>query len=178
MALTYQQLAQQSLDIQDACNLSGVVHAFSRAMETLRAHPDCTGTDWINTHPIVTLFIDKLASLNRTQQDLDAVSKAYTAVHEIIAIEIWRDGWRKEGREDCLAGRPDRTEELRGKPAVLPYSEGWATAPCAQCGSTEADHRERQEFTCGTFKTEAEWNAICDHANDHAQRRAESGHAE
>jgi hypothetical protein len=44
------------------------------------------GTEWINTHPIVTLFLDKLASLNRTQCFCNsAVSDAYTQVHKIIA---------------------------------------------------------------------------------------------
>ena len=44
------------------------------------------------------------------------------------SIELWREGWRKQGREDFIEGRSNRTEELRGKPAVLPYSEGWASA--------------------------------------------------
>ena len=93
MALTYQQLAQQTLDVQDACNLSGVVHSFSRAMDVLWAEArdgEGRGTEWINTHPIVTLFIDKLASLNGTQCYCDThgrVSNAYSAVNKIAAGE-------------------------------------------------------------------------------------------
>lgn len=84
--MTYVELAQQSLDVQDACNLSGVVHAFSRAMTLLWKEADTRGegTEWINQHPIVTLFIDKLASLNRTQGDLSAVLAAYDRVHAIV----------------------------------------------------------------------------------------------
>lgn len=71
--MTYKELAQQSLDIQDACNASGVVHAFSRGMTLLweEANRRNQGTEWVNQHPIVTLFIDKLASLNRSQYDHD-----------------------------------------------------------------------------------------------------------
>lgn len=77
--MTYKELAQQSLDIQDASNLSGVVHAMA-----LEARERGHGTGWINQHPIVTLFIDKLAHLNRSQADNPAVSKAYDQVHKII----------------------------------------------------------------------------------------------
>jgi hypothetical protein len=79
--MTYKAIAQQALDVQDACNLSGVVHAFSRAMTELwdEAHRTGQGTEWVNTHPIVTLFIDKLASLNRYDSSLneawDSVAK-------------------------------------------------------------------------------------------------------
>jgi hypothetical protein len=83
--MTYQQLAQQSLDVQDACNLSGVVKAFARGMDTLwaEAHERSEGTDWVNKHPIVTLFIDKLKSLNGEDDTL--VYHAYDKVHDIAA---------------------------------------------------------------------------------------------
>jgi hypothetical protein len=87
--MTIQELAQQALDVQDACNLSGVVHSFSRSMDVLwaEARANNHGTDWINTHPIVTLFIDKLASLNRTQFDTDAIYAAYPRVEAIARGE-------------------------------------------------------------------------------------------
>ena len=51
--------------VQDACNLSGVVHAFSRFMS------DCCenglDTDQRNNHPVSRLFADKIASLTNTQ---------------------------------------------------------------------------------------------------------------
>jgi hypothetical protein len=64
--MTFKQAAQQALDIQDACNLSGVVHAFDRAMTALceESRRIGTGTDWRNTHPIVTMHLLKLAELN------------------------------------------------------------------------------------------------------------------
>jgi hypothetical protein len=83
--MTIQQLAQQAIDVQDACNLSGVVHSFSRAMEVLwaEARANNHGTDWINTHPIVTLFIDKLSHLNGCQYDKGVIDTAYPAVYAI-----------------------------------------------------------------------------------------------
>jgi hypothetical protein len=64
MARTIQELAKEALQIQDGCNLSGLVHGWSRAITELReALPDL-GTDGINRHPINALWIDKLASLN------------------------------------------------------------------------------------------------------------------
>jgi len=57
--------AQQALDVQDACNLSGVVFAMARMMEDLCAigREINQGTSWRNSHPITRLFVDKLNSL-------------------------------------------------------------------------------------------------------------------
>jgi len=58
--------AKQAILVQDACNLSGVVHSFNQILS------DCLwpearlwkeGTDWVNTHPISILFANKIASL-------------------------------------------------------------------------------------------------------------------
>lgn len=65
--MTYREAAQTALDIQDAVNLSGVAHAFSQAVSAIwdEAHRTGKGTDWVNTHAIVTLFLSKLTDLNR-----------------------------------------------------------------------------------------------------------------
>jgi hypothetical protein len=73
-----QAVAKEAIQIQDACNLSGVVHSFSRAMETIWAEAregEGKGTEWVNTHPIVTLYIDKLLDLNRRSDAFEAWSK-------------------------------------------------------------------------------------------------------
>ena len=57
------QLAQEALDIQNACNLSGVVHAWSRSISRLRELCPKEDTDFYNQHPISRLFADKCASL-------------------------------------------------------------------------------------------------------------------
>jgi hypothetical protein len=57
--------AQMALDIQSGVNVSGLVHAFSRVMTTVwaEAHRQGKGTDWVNRHPVVVLFADKIKSL-------------------------------------------------------------------------------------------------------------------
>lgn len=62
-AAELQLAAGHALDVQFACNLSGVVHSFSRVMSSLcKIKPD---TDWRNRHPIAVLFATQIASLTR-----------------------------------------------------------------------------------------------------------------
>ncbi len=59
--------AQTAIDCQDACNLSGVLASFKVIVHEViwpEARRLNKGTDWVNSHPICTLFIDKLADLN------------------------------------------------------------------------------------------------------------------
>ena len=80
MSKTIKQLAQESLNVQNACNLSGVVHGFSRAMTDLCEH--VSGTDAKNNHPICILWADKIAQLTGTQTlGNDVVSAAYDKVY-------------------------------------------------------------------------------------------------
>ena len=74
------QLAQDALDVQNACSLLAVVNSFSKAVSDLREAVSGS-TDVINNHPITIVWVDKLASLTGTQ-DLgnDRVMKAYSEV--------------------------------------------------------------------------------------------------
>jgi len=60
---TLRDAAQAALDVQSACNLSGVVHSFSKAISILHAQPDFAGTDWVKNHPISVLFAAQIANL-------------------------------------------------------------------------------------------------------------------
>ena len=51
--------------IQDACNLSGVVHSFAEAMSALCA--EGLDTESRNRHPIAVLFSSKIASLTGSE---------------------------------------------------------------------------------------------------------------
>jgi len=87
--VTYQQAAQTAIDCQDACNLSGVAKSLAGpVMDALWAEARRLerGTEWINQHPIVTLMIDKLASLNRTDCSVQSWSKAHAEVEAIVAV--------------------------------------------------------------------------------------------
>lgn len=67
-------LAADAIAVQDACNLSGVVHAFSRAMTALSEMG--LDTNAKNTHPIAILYSSKIASLTGSESR-GAFSTAY-----------------------------------------------------------------------------------------------------
>jgi hypothetical protein len=65
VSASLQTAARDALTCQTACNLSGVVNAFSRAMPAIWDSVRATGggTDDIKKHPITILFVDKIASM-------------------------------------------------------------------------------------------------------------------
>ena len=74
-------LAREALDVQDACNLSGVVHSWSRSIKRLRELCPTAGTEQINKSPINKLWADKVAHLTGTQSfNAPDVSDAYAVV--------------------------------------------------------------------------------------------------
>lgn len=79
---TWRDLAAQALNVQDACNLSGVVHGFARAIgdvRTLLESEKRGGTDAVNNHPVCRLWADKVASLTGTQSfGRDEIQQAYS----------------------------------------------------------------------------------------------------
>ena len=78
---TYQeeQLMIEAYEVQDACNLSGVVHSYSRAMKALWeiANEFGYGTSWVNNHPVAALYADKCKSLTYGVDILDAMGLAH-----------------------------------------------------------------------------------------------------
>lgn len=54
---------QDAIDVQDACNLSGVVLAFGRVLSKMMDDPSIRGTRDRNRHPISVLYADKILSL-------------------------------------------------------------------------------------------------------------------
>jgi len=79
---TLAQLAQEALDVQDACNLSGVAQGFGRAMADLRHHVG--GTD-ARTHAITVLWIDKLNDMTGRIDGFTAFSNAYAECSALVA---------------------------------------------------------------------------------------------
>lgn len=77
---TLDELMVEALQVQDACNLSGVVHSFSRALTELREN-GINDTDALNNHPISVLYSDKIASLTQSG-DFYTVNKACDMAHE------------------------------------------------------------------------------------------------
>jgi hypothetical protein len=56
----------KAIDIQNASNLSAIAREFDNAFNVLwmEAHKNGLGTDYVNSHPIVMLYISKLISLS------------------------------------------------------------------------------------------------------------------
>lgn len=77
---TLADLAAEALYIQDATNLSGVVHSWSRSVRRLRELMSGAGTDEINKHPINVLYADKLMSLSGGRDDMGGF--AYSAAYD------------------------------------------------------------------------------------------------
>lgn len=85
------ELAQEALDVQNACNLCGVAQTFARAMIDLGEH--CSGTDERNTHPITIVWLDKLNSLARIQAfEGSSVDRVNEAFNKVISLA---DGGKK-----------------------------------------------------------------------------------
>lgn len=82
---TINELCQEAVNVQDACNLSGVVHSFSRAITELRSLLQQEGdfsTEKLNQHPVCVLYSSKIASLtgseiNSNECGGNAFSEAY-----------------------------------------------------------------------------------------------------
>ena len=86
--------ARSALLVQDACNLSGVVHDFSRVMALLSEISSRLdkGTEWKNHHPISVLYASKISSL--TGSDVPSVfAKAYERCGELMNPESTELGW-------------------------------------------------------------------------------------
>lgn len=80
-------LASEVLSVQNACNLSGVVHSFSRAVTVMRQDLGMD-TPTCNQHPITVMYLDKLNQLAGIQDYTEsahfAVMRAIKAVEEIV----------------------------------------------------------------------------------------------
>ena len=77
MSRTIQQLMTEAIQVQNACNLSGVVYSFANVITDLRAN-GVTDTDAIRHHPVSVLFSSKIASLTNSD-DAHTFSVAYGA---------------------------------------------------------------------------------------------------
>jgi hypothetical protein len=84
---TLADLAAEALRVQDACNLSGVVHSFARSLTRLRAileERGKGGTDAVNRHPICWLWSDKIASLTGSQ--MGGITEMHDAYRAVTAL--------------------------------------------------------------------------------------------
>ena len=78
--MTIEQAKKDAIQVQDACNLSGVVFSFAQAMAAVCEEADRLGkgTEWKNNHPVSVLFASKLASLTHCERGV-TLSNAWAA---------------------------------------------------------------------------------------------------
>ena len=86
---TLQQAAADAITVQSACNISGVVHAFARAMYAIT--DDCRakgqGSDAARGHPITLLFVDKLRSMGWNPSPM-AFAAAYADCEKMAGEKV------------------------------------------------------------------------------------------
>lgn len=90
---TMKELAQEAIDCQNASNLSGLVHAFSRSITDLRAHlekefGDKFSTNMVNEHPISVMFSTQIAFLTRTSGSGCENANLYRKAYEWCLAEV------------------------------------------------------------------------------------------
>ena len=83
---------QLALDSQTACNLSGIVHAFSAVLSKIwkEARREGSGTLGVNEHPISRLYAEQIAHLSGAglTSDTDGYSKAYKICQERSQVPV------------------------------------------------------------------------------------------
>jgi hypothetical protein len=85
----FQRWAVTTLDAQSGCNMSGLVAAFQRMIVDLQgvSHQTGRGTDWLNQHPLVLVFIDKLRDLSSNHSEAGRVEAAFDWVIDMAQQE-------------------------------------------------------------------------------------------
>jgi len=67
---------QVAIEIQDACNPSGVARELVRVIKDAMDDPECTGTNWVCLDSAVRLVVNKLMSMTYADAN-DLWSKTY-----------------------------------------------------------------------------------------------------
>ena len=139
--------ALAALDVQDACNLTGVLNAYSELGTILwqRSNALNKGTNWVNCHPLSVLFADKIAQLAGVQNlGTEAFRKAYSWARK--AAEV-RDetlaSWEYEPKVD-----PSKEEFLMLPVADVITFNSYEKVPaiCPSCGCDLKDNLIHYEY--------------------------------
>jgi len=72
--------------VQSAVNCSGIVHSMSRMMDELWKEPGAEqGTDWVNRHPLVVLYVAQLTYLSNKWFDCGARYEVALYICEMLS---------------------------------------------------------------------------------------------
>ncbi len=84
--MTIQQMAQSALDVQTACNLSGVISSFGIIVEAMRRE-HYMDTQTCNLHPVSRLFAEQIIHLTGAGcGDVESYSTAYAVCTRLASI--------------------------------------------------------------------------------------------
>ena len=74
-----QDLWQEAVDIQNACNLSGLIHSLPAVADAVwaEAREQGEGTAYVNSHPVLRLWLDKMCDLAGLTVESGPVMEAY-----------------------------------------------------------------------------------------------------
>lgn len=82
-------------DAMDACNSSGLIKSMAVDIDEVwkEAHELGKGTDYVNSHPLMIIFADKLLQLagisfNSTSSYIDEKQNAYAEVRAKVRVKI------------------------------------------------------------------------------------------
>lgn len=84
------EMCKEALDVQNACNLSGICHGLARRLPAIweEARAMNKGTEYVNTHPVVVLFLAQMVHLAKAGCiDPQAYHKAYEACEAVVKLE-------------------------------------------------------------------------------------------
>lgn len=81
------EIYKEALLSQGACNASGLIHSLSKIMDDLwkEATEQGKGTDYINRHPIMRLFLEQLCFLNGGSY-VESELPEFSSYHKATAI--------------------------------------------------------------------------------------------
>ena len=77
---------QSAIDVQNGCNLSGIVFSFSRVMQRI-CNVSCVeghGTEWKNTHAIARLYAEQIMFLTSGRDYSDAADECEAKAKEAL----------------------------------------------------------------------------------------------
>lgn len=97
MSRSEEQLVAEAHGVNGACNVSGLVHSLSRAMTDLWAIAGTlgVGTDWVNTHPVVLLYLEQINFLSGF--DPGSLNRAYDYAPPTAATQLAEAAGDKPG---------------------------------------------------------------------------------
>ena len=95
MLSAYERACKNALDVQDACNFSGVLLSFAQDMDAVRTHlkilgDGCYATADLANHPVALWYLDKLLSLQGRPKH-SRLSEACRELERVVAEAQARD---------------------------------------------------------------------------------------